>query len=92
MGDLKKIVIPEVKAHWEDLAYSMKYTIPQVTAIEKDRDLKDLDDRCTKLFKDWLTTNNGCKPKTWQTLLERIEYVNELYAAAERIKKTLGVK
>ena len=89
MDDLKKIVVPEVKAHWEALAYSLKFTISQVEAIERDRDLRDMDDRCTKLFKTWLTTDNGCKPKTWQKLLERIKEVNELYAAAERIKKTL---
>ena len=92
MGDLKKFVIPEVKAHWEDLAYSMKFTISQVEAIERDRDLRGLDDRCTKLFKTWLNTDNSCKPKTWQKLLERIKEVTELYAAAERIEKALVVK
>ena len=92
MDDLKKIVIPEVKAHWEDLAYSMKFKISQVEAIERDRDLRGLDDRCTKLFVSWLTTDKGCKPKTWRKLLERIKEVNELYAAAEHIEKTLGVK
>ena len=88
MWKLKKLVIPEVKAHWEDLAYSMDYETAQINAMK--RDGKDVSEQCTKLFEDWLTTNHGCTPKTWQKLLERIEDVDELYAGAERIK--LGVK
>ena len=87
MWKLKKLVIPEVKAHWEDLAYSLDYKSAQIKAIE--RDGKDVSERCTKLLQDWLDTNHGCTPKTWEKLLERIKDVDELYAAAERIKEGL---
>ena len=87
MRKLKKIVIPEVKASWRDLAFSMGYDIPEVKAIESDD--RDVEDRCTKLFMDWLETDHGDTPRTWQKLLEKIERVSDLYAAAERIKKKL---
>ena len=85
MWKLKKLVIPEVKAHWEDLAYSMDYKTAQIQAIK--RDGKDVSERCTKLLQDWLETNHGCAPKTWGKLVEKIKDVDELYAATERIKK-----
>jgi len=91
IGELKKFVIPEVKAHWKDLAYSMGYEITDVDAI--DRDGSNVGDRCTELFKDWLESPRGCTPKTWKKLIERIKNVDKLYAAADRIqKKLLGDK
>ena len=87
MWKLKKLVIPEVKAHWEDLAYSLEYQTPQIKAIE--RDGKDVNERCTKLLQDWLETNHGCTPKTWEKLLEKIKDVDELYSAAEHIQENL---
>ena len=85
MWDLKKIVILEVKADWENLAYALGYKTAQIKAIE--RDGRDVNERCTKLLQDWLETNHGCAPKTWEKLLERISFVDELYAAASRIKE-----
>ena len=85
MLKLNQIVIPEVKAHWEDLAYSMGYEISQVGAI--DRNGRDVGDRCSKLFEDWLETPHGCTPKTWGTLIREIKDVDELYAASKRITK-----
>ena len=85
MWKLKKLVIPEVYSHWEVLAYSMDYETTQINAME--RDGKDASERCAKLFEDWLTTNHGCTPKTWQKLLERIEDLDERYISAEHIKQ-----
>ena len=34
--ELRKIVLPEVKAYWEDLAYSMGYEIADVEGIDRD--------------------------------------------------------
>ena len=87
MWNLIKLVIPEVKAHWKNLAYSMEYKTAQIKAIETDGG--DVSERCTELLQDWLDTSHGCTPKTWEKLLERIKDVDELYAAAERIKESL---
>ena len=62
MWKLIKIVRPKVKAYWEILAHSMGYNVYDVEGWE--RDGKDLNERCYKLFKDWLTTGRGCTPKT----------------------------
>lgn len=87
MWDLISIVIPIVKACWVKLAYSMGYEISNVRGFEGDG--KDLEERCQKLFEDWLTTDHGCTPKTWEKLLERIKAIDELKAAAEEIEEKL---
>ena len=88
MWDLLKIVIPKVKTSWVELAYSMDYEIDAVRGFE--RDGRSLDERCHKLFEDWLTTGQGCTPKTWQTPLQQVKQVDELIAAVEDIKKPLS--
>ena len=82
-----KIVIPKVKSHWVELAYSMGYDIYDVEGFEIG--CSSLAMQCRELFEDWLSTDNGCTPKTWQTLFHRIEQVDELSAAAEEIKRRL---
>ena len=83
MFNLLKIIIPKIKSEWEYVAYSMGYDPVAVDAIEKECNGK-LDQCCKKLFKDWLTTNNGCTPKTWEKVIERIKAVDNLAAAAEK--------
>ena len=85
MWDIIKIVIPKVKASWEELAYSMGYDVSAVKGFEKDG--RNLDEQCRKLFEDWLTTGRSCTPKTWQTLLQQIKRVDGLTAAVEEIEK-----
>ena len=82
-----KIVIPKVKPYWVELAYSMGYGIYQVEGFEIG--YRSLTMQCRKLFEDWLSTDNGCTPKTWQTLFHRIEQVDDLSVAAEEIKRQL---
>ena len=89
MWNLIKIVIPKIKAEWENVAYSMGYDPSTVDAIENECN-GNLDKCCKKFFKDWLTTNNGCTPKTWQKVIERIKAVDNLTAAAENISMELG--
>jgi len=87
MRNLNKIVIPRIKAEWKNVVYSMDYELHIITAIE--RESQDLQERFQKLFTDWLTTSHGPTPKTWKTLLERIEDVEELTAAVEHVKEAL---
>lgn len=90
MWDLIKIVIPKIKADWKHLAYSLKYDIPTVKAIE--RDSRDSGHCCEKLFEDWLSTPHGATPKTWHTLLQKIKEVDSLFAAADDIQRELTTK
>ena len=86
MRELQLYVVPEVKEYWEKLAYAMEYDTPEVIAIRNDG--KDSDDRCIKLFEDWLDSSHGCTPKTWGKLLERIKEMSILHAAEDRIRKS----
>ena len=85
MHRLNKIVIPRIKSEWKDVAYSMGYKVHDVNAIEREcrHVLKDC---CQCLLSDWLTTRHH---PTWRKLLDYIEDVYDLEAAAEEIEKKL---
>ena len=87
MYELINIVIPKVKAQWQNLAYAMKYNIGEVDAFHKEG--RDLEECCKKLFTNWITTGHGPTPKTYETLLKYIKKVNDLTAAREEIEKEL---
>ena len=87
MWELTEIVIPKIKTHWDELAFSMRYGISDVEAFDKEG--KDLHERCKKLFVNWLTTNHGPEPKTYEILLQHIKKVSNLTIAAETIEKEL---
>ena len=88
MGHLVKFVIPKVKAYWEDIAYvALNYEISDVEAIKQNE--SDVKKCCQALFKDWLTTEHGVKPKTWSTLLTHLKEVEELSAVVEAIEDKL---
>ena len=85
MWELTEIVIPKIKTHWEDLAYCMRYSAGEVEAFN--RDGKDLHECCKKLFINWLTTDHGPKPKTYETLLKHIKKISNLTSVSEAIEK-----
>ena len=87
MYELIKTVIPKVKAYWQKLAYAMKYDIAEVDPF--DREGRDVEERCRKMFTNWLTTSHGPTPKTYETLLKYIKKIDNLTAAHEEIKKEL---
>ena len=87
MHDLISFVIPKVAAEWEDLAYALHYKISAVQCIESNHG--DVKKCCRALFKDWLTTNNGAKPKTWQTLLDALKLIENLTSVTQEITDKL---
>ena len=89
MGCLIKFVIPNVKAHWEDIAYAvLEYDVPFVKAIRQ-KHQNDVKACCQELFEDWVTTEHGIKPKTWSKLLCQLRQIEELTFAIEKIKEKL---
>ena len=88
MHDLNRIVIPKVSAEWEDVAYALGYKIPTVKDI-KSRCKENPMNCCKELFKNWLTTSNGAKPKKWQTLLNKLKEIATLDAATKEIMEEL---
>ena len=88
MHDLNRIVVPQVSAQWEDIAYALQYDIPTVEKISVK--CKDNPTKCCKeLFKNWLTTDNGAKPKIWQTLMDKLKEIEDLACVTEDIMKRL---
>ena len=85
--ELTSIFTPKIKALWKDLAFCMRYSPGEVEAFKKDS--IDLHERCEKLFVNWLTTDHGPKPKTYQTLLKHIKKIKDLTSASEAIEKEL---
>ena len=47
---------------------------------------------CTALIEDWISSNNGVKPKTWDKLIEVLSEINELTSATRDIKDQLQLE
>ena len=84
--ELKKYVVPKIRAEWKDLAYCIRYSIADVDAINKE---KSLEECCEKLFTNWLATDHGPEPKTYETLLKHIKKIDKLFAASKQIEQDL---
>lgn len=90
MWQLYKFVVPKIIPHWEEVAYiSLHYDVPTVERIEATHK-GDPKKRCQALLKDWLSTDNGVGPKTWETLLKQLKEVEELAASIEEIEKNIS--
>ena len=89
MWQLNKMVIPKVKAHWEDVAYnSLHYDVLKVRSISK-KHQNDPKKCCVELFEIWLCTSKEDNASTWKALLEQLKEVDELTAAVEQIRQNL---
>ena len=87
MYELMEIISPYVMDKWERLAYCMRYMPGEIQTFRKDS--QDLEECCIKLFSDWITTDHGPVPKTYQTLLNHIKQIKDLTAASEEIERNL---
>ena len=75
MWELARYVIPEIMDQWQDVAqHCLYYDVSIVEVIEKGS-ANDPERCCSELFKDWLNTENGVGPKTWEVLLEQLKKV-----------------
>ena len=88
MRHLIQFVIPKIKALWEDVAYVLLYDIEEVEGI-KAHPQNDVKSCCKRLLIDWLSTSHGAHPKTWSTLLENLNTLEELTAVVDDIEKKL---
>ena len=89
IGDLFEFVVPQIKAHWEEVAFTaLRYDIPTVEGIQT-KHLTDVKKCCQEMFKIWLKTPHGIKPKTWSNLLTQLKKVEDVVAVTEVIEKGL---
>ena len=82
MWQLNKVVVPKIKAYWEDVAYSLRFDILEVEGI-KNTHKDDGKKCCQRVLINWLSTDKGISPKIWETLIKQIKEVEELTASAE---------
>ena len=75
--------------HWKDVAHhSLCYDDSMVMAIEK-KCASDPKQCCFDLFEDWLKTEHGVTPKTWEKLLTQLRKIEEVTDSVEEIMKKL---
>ena len=66
----------------------LSFDVPTVETIEKK--YQNNVRKCSQeIFKVWLTTENGTKPKIWSNLLKRLKKVKELTNIVEMIEVDL---
>lgn len=88
---MEREVIPKIMDHWKDVAFnSLCFDTSMIAEIEK-KGKNDPKHCCIILFEDWLKTENGVSPKTWETLLTQLGKI-ELSDKVEEIKKQLQLK
>ena len=87
MWELTEIVIPNIKDEWESLAYRMRYTTQDVKGFKKDA--QNNVECCKNLLDNWISTNHGPEPKSYQTLLKCIKKIKSLAAASKTVEKEL---
>ena len=91
MKDLIIIVIPLLKAEWEDVALLLNYKATTIDSIKQSHH-DDARKCCRALFLDWLETNHGVSPKDWGTLLNTIAESEDFTKTVEDILKQLEKK
>ena len=85
---LEKHVIPRVCAEWETVAAYLEYTIPMKKMISRtNRGLPR--ECCTALLENWISSDNGVKPKTWEKLIEVLSEISSLAMVTKQIKQCL---
>ena len=80
--DLVKVVIPNVAAHWEILAYFLELDISRMEI----KSFNDPEKCCREVFINWLSSKEGISPKTWEVLLKTLSDITELRVVAEQIE------
>ena len=85
---LHKHVIPRISAEWQTVAAYLEYSIAVKNIISRTN--KGLPkDCCIELLEDWITTDNGVKPKTWEKLIEVLSEISSLAMVTKEIKQCL---
>ena len=85
---MDKHVIPRISAEWETVAAYLEYTISMKKIIRKENRGQPRE-CCTALLQDWITTDNGVKPKTWEKFIEVLSGIGSLAMVTKQIKECL---
>ena len=85
---MHKVVIPEVSYCWRTVADYLEYPVAMKKEIEE-RQRGDPRKCCAELMEDWLTSDRGVGPKTWDKLVSVLKEVGELSSSVTTIEQRL---
>ena len=91
MKHLHQLVIPNVAAEWKMVADYLEFTLPLIKIIEE-RCRNDPVKCCTELFRQWLSSDYGVRPKTWSTLIKTLKEITQLSTVTKEIEQKLKCK
>ena len=91
MKRLHQLVIPNVAAEWKTVADYLDFTLPLIKIIEE-QCRNDPVKCCTELFRQWLSSDYGVRPKTWSTLIETLKEITQLSTVTKEIEQKLKCK
>ena len=74
---MHKIIIPDISYCWKKVADFLEYPLVKKREIEEKMH-HDPYKCCTELMEDWLTSNRGPAPKTWETLVSVLKEIQGL--------------
>ena len=74
---MHKVIIPKVCYCWRTVADYLEYPVEKKKEIEE-RQRGDPYNCCAELMEDWLASDRGVTPKTWQTLVSVLKEVGQL--------------
>ena len=85
---LYKHVIPRISANWQTVAAFLEYSITDKNLI-KETHRGDPTKCCIELLEDWITSNKGVTPKTWERFVEVLGEIHSLAMVTKEIKQCL---
>ena len=85
---MRKVVIPEVSYCWRTIADYLDYPVAKKKEIEE-RQRGDPHECCAELMEDWLTSDRGVGPKTWDKLVSVLKEIKELSSSVTTIEQCL---
>ena len=85
---MRKVVIPKVSYCWKTIADYLDYPVAKKREIEE-RQRGDPHECCAELMEDWLTSDRGVGPKTWDTLVSVLKEIKELSSSVTTIEQCL---
>ena len=81
-------VVPVIDNEWEEVCERLEYSAAIKNLISRTN--KGLPRECCRaLLEDWVTTDNGVKPKTWEKLIEVLSEISSLAMVTKQIKQCL---
>ena len=85
---MHKVVIPEVSHCWRTIADYLEYPLAKKKEIEE-RQHGDPRKCCAELMEDWLSSDRGVGPRTWDKLMSVLKEVGELSSSVTTIERRL---